>query len=452
MKGVLYNMGKELDLEIKNLLTKHEDIKVPEKISVGIDDTLAKIMYSSKRRSWKKHGIMVATIAIIAIIGLGTAFPALAEEIPLVNKVLGKNSVFNRDDNSSEDNLKGVQNYSIGVEHTVTSSGISVKLKELAYDGAAIYIAYEEKGIAATEERFQNESTLIIEGKKLESGVFIPERIDKDTILIKEVYPLSEKDKLPEKMQFSFKFTKILEQSGSWEFNFNVNKSELSRNIDKKELNKKIMLGQDKAKILSLVQSPAYVTITVEFDNYKPDDYSFVIIDDEGNELQQVDLGKMLENGKKTDVTFFYKRINSSKFSKIMLIQQQTGYFASEKIQDRVYLKGNEQLPKVVSIGKGKFLNITKIDDKQNCIEITLVTNELAMHDYIFHGGINIYNNSVSEKDHNAYSMAKVDALGNNTYKVIVNKGENFVGTGGVNLMFGNYDEVIKEIEEISIN
>lgn len=447
-------MEKDMDLQIKNMLSRCDDIEVPDKVSRGIDATLAQIERAGRKRSWKKKGLMAAAIMILAIIGLGTAFPALADEIPLVNKFLGENSLFNRYNssyNSEFKNMKGLQDYSIGIEHTAESKGITVKLKELAYDGAAIYIAYEVNGNGAAEEFYSDvnqngnfiDGNLMISGNKIEPGAFIPEKIDKDTILYKQIYPLSEKDKLPDKMQLSYEIKDKKDKSRKWEFNFNISRSQLSNNINKKVLNKEIILGKDKAEILSLVQSPAYASLTVEFDNYKADSYCFALYDDRNNQLQQVDLGRMINNGKKTDVTFFYSLIGNNRVSRIEIVQPKTGYFSPEKIKDKVYMKTNEALPKAISIGSDINLNITKIADMQTSTEITLTADGIDMQDYVFHGGINIYNSRLSDKDHKAYSTAKVEALGNSTYKITINKNHDDSGSGNAILTFGKYDEVI---------
>lgn len=448
-------MEKDMDLQIKNMLSRCDDIEVPDKVSRGIDATLAQIERAGRKKSWKKKGLMAATIMILAIIGLSTAFPALADEIPLINKFLGKDSLFNSYNssfNSEFKNMKGLQDYSIGIEHTVESKGITVKLNELAYDGAAIYIAYEVNGNGAAEKFYSDvnqkgnfiNGNLMINGNKIgEPGAFIPEKIDKDTILYKEVYPLSERDKLPDKMQLSYEIADKQDKSRKWEFNFNISRSQLSHDINKKILNKGVMLGKDKAEILSLVQSPVYASLTVEFDNYKADSYCFALYDDKNNQLQQVDLGRMINNGKKTDVTFFYSLIGNDRVSRIEIVQPKTGYFSSEKIKDKVYMKTNEALPKAISIGSDISLNITKIDDMQTTTEITLTADGIDMQDYVFHGGINTYNSRWSEKDHKAYSTAKVEALGNNTYKITIDKNRDYSGSGNVILTFGRYDEVI---------
>ncbi len=444
-------MENEFDLKLKEYLNKNENIEVPEKISRGVDEILMNLN-NKKKKNYIKKGIAAAIIVIMSTLGMGVAFPALAEEMPVINKIIGKNSIFNREykEFNHFDNLKNVQDYSMDVEQTIKDNNISVTLKEIAYDGTALYVIYEEKGIEISEkDYFNDKKTLSIDGKPLEAGAIIPEKINNNTVRVTEVYPIVEEKNIPDKFNVEIHFTQIHEHNGKWDFNFRIDKNQLVKNLNTKKINENITVGWDRAKILSLTQSSAYISLNIEHSHYKPDRYDFSMLDDKGNELQQDDMGRITKKGMYKIVTRFFKSTKNQKISKIRVVRSKIGYFSPDKIKHRSYLDLNDIAPKTISIGSSKELKVSKIEEKDNYYEVILETKDLSIQQYRFAGGISVYNKEKNENDRTAYSVVKLDALGNNSYKVSVLKRD--VKNGKNVLAFGNYDETIAEITEINL-
>ncbi|AKA69772.1 DUF4179 domain-containing protein [Clostridium scatologenes] len=445
-------MENEFDIKLKEYLNKNENIEVPEKISLGVDEVLMNLNNRNKKNNIKKV-IVAAVVVIISILGIGSAFPALAEEIPVINKIIGKNSIFNRDYEQFNhfDNLKNIQNNSTNIEQTIKDNNISVTLKEIAYDGAALYIIYEEKGIEVSEKDcFNEKQKLSIDGKPFEAGAIIPEKINNDTVRVTEVYPIVGEKNIPDKFNVEINITQIHGYNGKWNFNLRIDKNQLAKNLNIKKIDKIITVGWDRAKILSLTQTSAYVRLNVEHTHYKPDKYYFSILDDKGNELQGVDMGGITKKGMNKIVTSFFKADKKQKISKIRVIESKIGYFSPNKIKHRSYLELNDTVPKTISIGANKEVKVTKIQEKDNYYEVILQTKDLSIQQYgVFSGGISLYNKGKSESDNEAYSTIKLDELGNNSYKVSVPKKD--VKNGKSVLAFGNYDETIKELTEINL-
>jgi len=444
-------MDREVDLKIKDLLNINKDVEVPEKISKGVDEVLSKINNRHKKRNKIGKSIIAATVAVATITSLALAFPTLAQDIPIVNRILGNKSIFNKgfegvyDD---YDNLKNVKDYSIGVEQTVKDKDISITLKEVAYDGVALYFIYDVQG----KINGPINNNVSIGSMKIQCGAIIPQKIDDNTIRVTEIYPITETDKIPDKFNVIIDFNKIEDTAGSWKFNLSIDKNQLIKNTNRKDLNKKIQLGLfDRAKIISLTQTSAYATINIEHSNYKPDAYCYEILDENGNEIQQEDLGGIIEKGNKTIVTSFYKLFNDNKLSKIIVLKQKVGYFSPEVVKEKSYLEFNETLPKTFSVGKDKKITISKIEKIGDKYEVTILSKGISIRNYCLRGGISLYNREMDSKNHDSYNVVRADALGNNTYKITIdNKNKNFNAENCV-LAFGNYDDIFKSLYEIDI-
>ncbi|MCH5138655.1 DUF4179 domain-containing protein [Clostridiaceae bacterium UIB06] len=448
-------MDREVDLKIKDLLNINKDVEVPEEISKGVDEVLSKINNRHKKRNKIGKSIIAATVAVATITSLAVAFPTLAQDIPIVNRILGNKSIFNKEFEGSYDhfdNLKNVKDYSIGVEQTVKDKDISITLKEVAYDGVALYFIYDEQGKINDNINNRHEKSVSIGNMKIQPGAIIPQKIDDNTIRVTEIYPITETDKIPDKFNVIIDFNKIQDTAGSWKFNLSIDKNQLIKNTNKKDLNKKIQLGLfDRAKIISLTQTSAYATINIEHSNYKPDAYCYEILDENGNEVQEVDLGGVIKKGNKTVVTSFYKLSNDNKLSKIVVLKQKVGYFSPEVVKEKSYLEFNETLPKTFSVGKDKKITISKIEKIGDKYEVTILSKGISIRNYCLRGGISLYNREMDSKNHDAYNVVRADALGNNTYKITIdNKNKDF-NTENYVLAFGNYDNIFKSLYEIDI-
>ncbi|ENK0838335.1 DUF4179 domain-containing protein [Clostridium botulinum] len=95
-------MENNFEKELKELIKNSEDIKVPPKISTGVDEVLDNL--PSNSTNGKKVVIKRISIAVILVLifltGFVSTFPTLAAEIPIINKLAGNKSLFNKIESS----------------------------------------------------------------------------------------------------------------------------------------------------------------------------------------------------------------------------------------------------------------------------------------------------------------------------------------------------------------
>ena len=127
-------MENNFEKELKELIKNSEDIKVPPKISAGVDEVLDNL--PSNSTNGKKVVIKRISIAVILVLifltGFVSTFPTLAAEIPIINKLAGNKSLFNK-----------INNVSVEINKGVSHKGITITIKEIAYDEAGFYVIYE---------------------------------------------------------------------------------------------------------------------------------------------------------------------------------------------------------------------------------------------------------------------------------------------------------------------
>ncbi|MEG1415100.1 MAG: DUF4179 domain-containing protein, partial [Clostridium sp.] len=302
------------DKLISDMLKSNDDLVVPSEISKGIDETLLSLkdkQCSNKSNKTKKPilkcGGIAAGIAVTLLITLGSLFPGFADEIPIINKILGSESIFNKESN---DNLIAVQNCSISVNET--KGGITVK--ELGYDGAAFYLVYETKG-----DNGFGDPKIIVNGQEFTPGYF-PEDDNKSIHTL--VYPIPVDSKFQDKFCANIIFEKAKDKSRSIVFQVNLDKKTLIGEGKNKDISKVINKGKLNMEITSVNQSNSYVTVGTIYDEYYPDEFNIVVYDDKGNPLDQLDMGRLEKKNGKTYVTRVFKAYSSTNISKIEVVRK----------------------------------------------------------------------------------------------------------------------------------
>lgn len=447
-------MDREFDKKIKELLVSNEELEVQEMISQDIDRVLKEVNTKKKNKGMFKKGAIAACIILTSMIGFGVAFPAVADNIPVINKFLGNNSIFNNGNENEYnhfDNLRSVQNISVGINREVKSNDISINIKEVAYDGVALYLIYDIKADKNIEV-YDDIKTVSINGKTYEPGVGIPETLDNNTIQYTDVYPITNHKEIPNKFTLSINFTEIGGREGNWDFELPLDKKEMVKNLDEAQVNKKFKIGSDKIEILSISETSSYVTLSVEHSNYQPDNFYFSIFDEDGNELKQLDIGRLEEGIFKTKATRYYKRVNDNEISKISIIRRKVPYNSPEKIKQKVYIKVNETLPKTISIGENKKLNILSFKERDDNYEFTVSSKDTSLVMYWIAGGISVYNREKNNENESTYEGVELDSSLDNTFKVIVYKSNTILQAGKDAIAFGNYDDTIEELYQINIS
>ncbi|MFL0249754.1 DUF4179 domain-containing protein [Clostridium neuense] len=466
-------MEDKFEKELKEILkTSSEYIEVPEKISIGIDETLAKLKPKNRKKILIKKISIVAALAFVLLTGFVTTCPTLAAEIPIINKLTGINSLFNKLTSSEYGdefkNLSKLSNVSVAINKGVSDKGVTVTIKEIAYDEAAFYVIYDvnldknvtnkkylEHGIMASTE---------VNGKKYEANASVPIYSDATRAEFTDVFPVTGGDTIPDKFDFNMIFTGIDNLKGSWNFKIPLVKEKLKDKVNVFKLNKVIKDGSNSIKIERVTSSPAYLSMLAEFKKYEPDKYDYAMMDSNGDEYEGVDMGGIVKNLFSTDVTFFYKQIEGSKLSSISILRPKSkSIFADDfKLKKVQYLPLNSKLPVDFSVGNNKKITIKSIGEKNDKIEIIFTAKGFPAYTFAFGGGIRIYDESMDKDSKKAYDFVRPETLGNSEYKVTLPKERMVlkdsttmvkynVDINKFDICIGNYDEMYDEVGRISL-
>ncbi|MFL0268081.1 DUF4179 domain-containing protein [Candidatus Clostridium radicumherbarum] len=466
-------MDKNSDIELKNFLNSNENLEIPEEISNGINKVLNKIEKRQKFKRWMKGGSIAASLLILITIGLGAAFPALAEQAAVITRILGKESFFNRELQSSfyKSDISNVQNNSIAVGQTSTHNGISVTMKEIAYDGTALYAVYQVKS-DVPNDKLRNVGNISIGGETTDfvgDNLIAIQTIDNNTVQFVQMFIISGEEKLADKFNVSINFTELLFKKGNWSFNMILDKNELAKDSKLTDLNKVVNFNSGKANVRTLAQSSTFATLTVDYDNYNRNkDYNnFSLIDNYGTELQQIEFATQeIKKGEKTEVITVYK-VSKDTIIKKVVANQSTSfeYPYPQKFKDFTYVDLNTNFPKTVIIGPGKEITINSISLKEDYTTIphsenskykyyvfTITAEDLSIQDYVSNGGITIYHNDMAKTKYGAYNYARANVVGNNTYEIsFIGKDASKMQATNCVLAFIPYDEVLNQRAEIDI-
>ncbi|MFL0245621.1 DUF4179 domain-containing protein [Candidatus Clostridium stratigraminis] len=462
-------MDKNSDFEIKNFLNSNENLEVPEEISNGINKVLNKIEKRQKFKRWMRGGSIAASILIAITIGLGTAFPALAEQAAAISRILGKESLFNKvfQNSANKTDISNVQNNSIAVGQTSTDNGISVSMKEIAYDGTALYAVYQVKSDIPHNSKFRIVGNISIDGETTDfvgDNVIATQIIDNNTVQFVEMFLISGEEKLADKFNVSIKFTELEWRKGNWSFNMTLDKNELAKDSKLTDLNKVVNFSSGKANVRRLAQSSTFATLTVDYDNFNPTniDYNnFSLIDNNGTELQQTMYE--IKKGEKTEVITVYNVSKDTIIKKVVANQKIIEYYYPQEYKNFTYVNLNTNFPKTVTIGPGKEITINSISLKETYSTIppsesskykyyvfTITAKDLSIQDYVDKGGITIYHKDKAKTKPDAYGAAAAYVVGKNTYEIRF-LGDASKQTTNCVLAFATYDEVLEQRAEIDI-
>lgn len=466
-------MENKFEKELKELLkSSSEDIEVPEKISIGIDETLAKLKPRNRKKILIKK-ISIAAVLMFAILtGFVTACPTLAAEIPIINKLAGINSLFNKTASSEYGdefkNLSKLSNVSVEINKGVSNNGVTVTIKEVAYDEAAFYVIYDvnldknvtnkkylEHGIMASAE---------VNGRKYKINASVPLHSDATMAEFTDVFPITDGDMIPDSFDFNMSFSGEDNLKGNWNFKIPLVKEKLKDKVNVFKMNKDIKDGSDSIKIARVTSSPVYLSMLAEFKKYEPDKYKYVMMDSNGDEYEGVDMGGIVKKLFSTDVTFFYKQIAGSKLSNISILKPKGKSIFDDdfKLKNVQYLTLKSKFPVDVSVGNNKKITINSMGEKNDKIEIIFTAKGFPVYTFAFGGGIRIYDENMDKDNKKSYDFVSPETLGNSEYKITLPK-ERMVLKNSTTMMkynvdinkldicVGNYDEMYEEVGKINL-
>lgn len=466
-------MESKFKRELKGIFeSSGEDIKVPKKISAGIDETLASLKPKNRKKIFIKRISVAAALVFCMLIGFVTTCPTLAAEIPIINKIAGINSLFNKVKSSEYGdefkNLSNLSNVSVEINKGVSDKGVTVTVKEIAYDETAFYVIYEVNlDKTETNKKYLEHGingAVEVNGKKYEANASVPLYSDNARAEFTDIFPVTGEDTIPDKFDFNMIFTGIDNLKGCWNFKIPLIKEKLQDKVNVFKLNKDVKDGYNSIKIVRVTTSPAYLSMLAEFKKYQPDKYDYVMMDSNGDEYQSVDMGSVVKKIFSTDVTFFYKQIEGSKPSSISILKPRGKSIFSDdfKLKNVQYLPLNSKLPVDVSVGNNKKITINSIGEKNNKIEIIFTAKGFPAYTFAFAGGIRIYDKSMSKDSKAAYDIVRPEALGNNNYRITLSKErmvlkdsktmvKRNIDINNLDICIGNYDEMYEKVGQIGI-
>lgn len=362
-----------------------------------------------------------------------------------------------------------MSNVSVEINKGVSNNGVTVTIKEIAYDEAAFYVIYDvnlDKKV--TNKKYLNHGIMAsvkVNGKEYETNAGIPLHSDDTSAEFTDVFPVTGGDTIPDKFDFNMIFTGEDNLKGNWNFKIPLVKEKLKDKVNVFKPNEYIKDGSNSIKIAKVTSSPVYLSMLAEFKKYEPDkgDY-YVMMDSNGDEYEGVDIGGVVKKPLTTDVTFFYKQIEGSKPSSISILRPNGKHVFDNdfKLDNVQYLPLNSKLPVDVPVGNNKKITINSIVEKSNKIEIIFTAKGLPAYTFAIGGGIRIYDENMDKGSKTAYDFVRPDALGNNQYKITLPKERMIlkdsktmikykIDINKLDICIGNYDEMYEEVGRIDI-
>ncbi len=288
---------KEIYKDFNNInIDEHEfdDIDV-EMTDIQKHNLKSRLKNNIKTRKFIKTKIGAATAAsLLLFIGIGYANPSFASQIPILNPIvemLGQTGDY--------------ANYSDIVNKKVTYNGKSFTINSVVcYDNNVIigYTAESNTKIDSTGPLFF--PTFKVNGKWLNVGSGgVAKNVNDKTIMGTLELMTGNDLTLPENFQFDMSFQKFDSTAGNWDFNFNISKSELSKNTKVYKPNQDMTFNNKKGTITEITLSPLDTAISIhsniEYDKsivgseeahkteFEVNRTDFIVLDDKGNELSE---------------------------------------------------------------------------------------------------------------------------------------------------------------------
>lgn len=286
----LFNEIKFEEIELNNI-EEEVDIIQKDRIKKSLNNKI-----KGENRSNKLKYISIAAITLVFSIGVVTASPTFAKNIPVLNSII---QTLNNKYGNEGDYAK----YSEIINKSVSNNGITITINEVIADDSKLIIGYTLKSDKKIKdlEVFGLGRFLKINGKTFSSGGSSSgDYIDDYTYIgSEEIHTSISKDK---KFNVDLNITEVSDIKGKWDFAFSASKEEIFRESTVFKPNQKLDLPDSNATIDKVVFSPIdtsiFITGNGKNKNIKAGpnggmfDYNYwVAFDDKGVELIPKGLG-----------------------------------------------------------------------------------------------------------------------------------------------------------------
>ncbi len=289
----IYRLLNEVKLEESEFDEMSEEIPSIQK--ERIKKNLNKKIRGERKFKGLKYGSIAAAISLVSIIGIGTASPAFAENIPVISSItqtLNDKFGFHGE----------YQKYSQMINKSVKSNGITFTINEVLADDSKLVIGYtikSDKKISEEEAMFVLTS-IKINGKMPggSNGSSTGNYIDDYTYVgTEEIHTKIPQDS--NKFNVDLNVAQIGNVKGKWNFAFSISKEELLKDSSVFKPNKKIDFPDSSATIDKVVLSPIDTSIffsgkskTKRSEGQGLLDYDYwIAFDDRGIEITPKGLG-----------------------------------------------------------------------------------------------------------------------------------------------------------------
>lgn len=286
------------DEMIFKMAAEEKNKAVPESIDKKIKETIKKLP-ERKRRTYIKYAAVAACTALLVFITFSAAFPAMAENIPVVN------SVFQF---LNEKNLIGSEylGYTSKVDISKTSNGTTVTINSIAYDGIDLSIGYTVQ----TSKKMKDEPHILdkifkINGKRKSfgssgSGYFINDKtyVGVDTFGTAQDYMpesvrkgiLGGNVRIPDSFNLDLDINEFYgDIKGDWDFKFRVTSEMVKGKVKNIKTSVDLSKLQKELKVNELVLTPMNTALRICCQaniDLNRDGLDFIVIDNNNRVLK----------------------------------------------------------------------------------------------------------------------------------------------------------------------
>lgn len=375
-------------------MSKYDEIKMPDNID---DITKNAISKGRKQKNIRKYkNVMVASIATLVVGGgvMGVINPSLADSIPIVKNIV---KYF---DNNKDSRFKGdkreLEKTSNSLNLSVKDKGIEFKVNSISYDESCMTVFYTIKTDKNIKENYKvNENPLFahpsidlyINGKRVDSysnpeseskyigsnkleGIY---RFDMSGINIKA------NDKV------ELKIDNIFNTDGTWNIATILDKSKTNVDSHTYKVNKKFTIGKTNYDIKEVIISPLGNKMLLQTSELKDSNEEkefltrFVLVDDKGKILNQIDNGSYGPDEKTGIATNSFEFIGADSSTKyLQAIPRKYIRFADDKMSEPQSINSLPLTFKTSEVGKIKIDSFKVTGDK---IEFTYYKEGLVDHE-----------------------------------------------------------------------
>lgn len=246
----IYELLNDLEINENEFEEIETDELEKERIKKNINKNIKK-----KKRKYKKYIASAALIGAISIVSLITVKPAFAYNIPILGEIMQRHI----------DNNENYLEYLSAIGTTKSKDGVEITFEEAAVDDNIMLLSFVVKN---NNEKFNKNdmgtftdamlipTSLKVNGKRCSTGASGDyEFIDDNTLKIVKIIDVSD-DKLPNKMNVNIEIDELLGKKVNFDVNFKLDKSEVTKNTYKKNINKNFKVSNYEIDVKKVVVSP----------------------------------------------------------------------------------------------------------------------------------------------------------------------------------------------------